>query len=140
MRAQPNLADVDVRVADLEQEFLHVARRWGESIEAKDRYTQGHCERVAELGCAIAQRSGLDSHAMFWFRIGALLHDVGKLAIPEEVLNKPGKLDADEWALIRSHPTAGVDGGHAPTPPSPSPTRRWRPSRGASRPTSASWT
>ena len=109
LRAQPNLADVDVRVADLEQEFLHVARRWGESIEAKDRYTQGHCERVAELGCAIAQRSGLDSHAMFWFRIGALLHDVGKLVIPEEVLNKPGKLDADEWALIRSHPTAGVE-------------------------------
>jgi len=109
LRAQPDLADVDVRVADLEQEFLHVARRWGESIEAKDRYTQGHCERVAELGCAIAQRSGLDSDAMFWFRIGALLHDVGKLVIPEEVLNKPGKLDPDEWALIRGHPTAGVE-------------------------------
>ncbi len=109
LRAQPDLTDVDQRVADLEQEFLHVARRWGESIEAKDRYTQGHCQRVAELACAIASRSGMDEHAMFWFRIGALLHDVGKLVIPQEVLNKPGKLDDEEWQLMRSHSTAGVE-------------------------------
>ncbi len=109
LRAQPDLTDVDERVSDLEQEFLHVARRWGESIEAKDRYTQGHCQRVAELACAIAQLSGLDEHSMFWFRIGALLHDVGKLVIPEEVLNKPGKLDDTEWQLMRSHTTAGVE-------------------------------
>ncbi len=109
LRAQPDLTDVDERVSDLEQEFLHVARRWGESIEAKDRYTQGHCQRVAELACAIAERSGLDKHSMFWFRIGALLHDVGKLVIPEEVLNKPGKLDDTEWELMRSHTTAGVE-------------------------------
>lgn len=109
LRAQPDLTDVDERVADLEQEFLHVARRWGESIEAKDRYTQGHCQRVAELACAIAEKSGLDKHAMFWFRIGALLHDVGKLVIPQEVLNKPGKLDDAEWALMRSHSSAGVE-------------------------------
>ena len=109
LRAQPDLADVDQRVGDLEQEFLHVARRWGESIEAKDRYTQGHCHRVAELACAIARKSGLDEHALFWFRIGALLHDVGKLVIPEDVLNKPGKLDEHEWKLMRSHTTAGVE-------------------------------
>jgi diguanylate cyclase (GGDEF)-like protein/putative nucleotidyltransferase with HDIG domain len=109
LRAQPDLVDVDQRVGDLEQEFLHVARRWGESIEAKDRYTQGHCQRVAELACAIARKSGLDEHALFWFRIGALLHDVGKLVIPEDVLNKPGKLDEHEWKLMRSHPTAGVE-------------------------------
>ena len=109
LRAQPDLADVGQRVADLELEFLHVARRWGESIEAKDRYTQGHCQRVADMACAIARKSGLDEHQLFWFRIGALLHDVGKLVIPEEVLNKPGKLDDAEWQLIRSHTTAGVE-------------------------------
>jgi putative nucleotidyltransferase with HDIG domain len=109
LRAQPDLVDLDQRVGDLEQEFLHVARRWGESIEAKDRYTQGHCHRVAELACAIARKSGLDEHALFWFRIGALLHDVGKLVIPEDVLNKPGKLDEHEWTLMRSHTTAGVE-------------------------------
>ena len=109
LRAQPDLTDIDQRVSDLEQEFLHVARRWGESIEAKDRYTQGHCQRVAELACAIARKSGFDEHQMFWFRIGALLHDVGKLVIPQEVLNKPGKLDDTEWQLMRSHTTAGVE-------------------------------
>jgi putative nucleotidyltransferase with HDIG domain len=55
-------------------------------------------------------RSGcFDARALFWFRIGALLHDVGKLVVPAEVLNKPGKLNADEWALMRSHTTAGVE-------------------------------
>ena len=46
---------------------------------------------------------------MFWFRVGALLHDVGKIDIPAEILNKPGRLSAEEWALMRSHPEAGVE-------------------------------
>lgn len=109
LRAQPELRDIGARVDQLEQEFVHVARRWGESIEAKDRYTQGHCQRVADLACAIAEAGQFDATALFWFRIGALLHDVGKLVIPEAVLNKPGKLDDDEWALMKSHTTAGAE-------------------------------
>jgi diguanylate cyclase (GGDEF)-like protein/putative nucleotidyltransferase with HDIG domain len=109
LRAQHDLTDIGERVGNLEQEFLHVARRWGESIEAKDRYTQGHCRRVAELACAIAAHSGFDEKQLFWFRIGALLHDVGKLVIPPEVLNKPGKLDDEEWHMMKSHTTAGVE-------------------------------
>lgn len=109
LRAQPELRDIGSRVGQLEQEFVHVARRWGESIEAKDRYTQGHCQRVAELACAIATAGGFDETALFWFRIGALLHDVGKLVIPPEVLNKPGKLNDEEWALMKSHTTAGAE-------------------------------
>ena len=109
LRARTDVADVAGRMESLEHEFLHMARRWGESIEAKDRYTQGHCVRVAELACAIAARAGFDERSLFWFRIGALLHDVGKLVIPPEVLNKPGKLTDEEWALMRSHTTAGVE-------------------------------
>jgi diguanylate cyclase (GGDEF)-like protein/putative nucleotidyltransferase with HDIG domain len=109
LRAQHDLTEIGERVASLEQEFLHVARRWGESIEAKDRYTQGHCQRVAELACAIAKQGNFDAKQLFWFRIGALLHDVGKLVIPPDVLNKPGKLDDNEWALMKSHTTAGVE-------------------------------
>ena len=75
----------------------------------KDRYTQGHCVRVADIACAIAGVSGIEGQSLFWFRIGALLHDVGKLVVPSEVLNKPGKLTPDEWTLMRSHPSAGVD-------------------------------
>lgn len=109
LRAQSGMADVAGRVDSLEHEFLHMARRWGESIEAKDHYTQGHCVRVAEMTGAIAKRAGLDERTLFWVQIGALLHDVGKLVIPPEVLNKPGKLTEEEWALMRTHTTAGVE-------------------------------
>ena len=109
LRARRDLADVDRQTTHLEGEFIDVVRRWGESIEAKDRYTQGHCERVADLACALAARSGFDERTLFWFRIGALLHDVGKLIIPAEVLNKPGKLTDEEWGLMRRHPEAGVE-------------------------------
>ncbi len=109
LRARRDLADIGTRTGRLEDEFLQVARRWGESIEAKDRYTQGHCVRVADLACAIATDMGFAGQELFWFRIGALLHDVGKLVIPEDVLNKPGKLTAEEWTLMRSHTTAGVE-------------------------------
>ncbi|GJG88241.1 hypothetical protein tb265_34220 [Gemmatimonadetes bacterium T265] len=108
LRARRDLADVDRRMSRLEGDFVGVARRWGESIEAADRYTQGHCQRVADLACLIAERAGFDAQTMFWFRIGALLHDVGKLVIPGEVLNKPGKLTDEEFALMRSHTTEGV--------------------------------
>ncbi len=109
LRARRELADVGRRMARLESDFLDVARKWGESIECKDDYTQGHCERVADLACALAARSGMDEQSLFWFRIGALLHDVGKLVIPAEVLNKASNLSDDEWEIVRSHPSAGVE-------------------------------
>ena len=110
LRARRDLADVDRRTAMLESDFLEVVRKWGESIESKDIYTQGHCVRVADLACGLwARVSAGDPVSAFWFRIGALLHDVGKLLVPAEVLNKPGKLSEEEWALVRKHPTAGVE-------------------------------
>jgi putative nucleotidyltransferase with HDIG domain len=110
LRARRELADVDRRTAKLENDFLDVVRKWGESIESKDMYTQGHCVRVADLACALWMKVNAgDDTSLFWFRIGALLHDVGKLMIPAEVLNKPGKLTGEEWAMVRGHPAAGVE-------------------------------
>ena len=109
LKAGHDLADIERTTRDLEGEFIDVARRWGESTESKDRYTQGHCERVADVACTLAKRVGFDERTMFWFRIGTLLHDVGKLVIPEEVLNKPGRLTADEWETVKQHPVAGVE-------------------------------
>ena len=110
LRARRELADVDRRTALLEADFLDVARKWGESIEAKDIYTQGHCVRVADLSGAIWSRvGGQDAMSIFWFRIGALLHDVGKLMVPAEVLNKAGQLNNAEWELMKQHTTAGVE-------------------------------
>jgi putative nucleotidyltransferase with HDIG domain len=108
LRAQRDLADVARRMRRLEQRFYDVVGAWARSIESKDRYTLGHCERVADYACALARGVNLDEGSLFWFRIGALLHDVGKISVPIEVLNKPGKLTPDERALMERHPEAGV--------------------------------
>jgi diguanylate cyclase (GGDEF)-like protein/putative nucleotidyltransferase with HDIG domain len=109
LRARHELADVGRRMTRLEGDFLDVVRQWSESIESKDQHTQGHCERVADLAGALAVKAGVDETSLFWFRIGALLHDVGKLIVPAEVLNKPSPLTDAEWSLMRQHPMAGVE-------------------------------
>lgn len=108
LRARRQLADVDRRLRRLEEDFLRIVREWGESIESKDRYTRGHCERVAELACGLARAADFPEHHLVWFRMGALLHDVGKMAVPLEILNKPGELSEEEWEVMRSHPEEGV--------------------------------
>lgn len=108
LHARRDLPDIDRRTSRLESSFIDVVRRWGESIESKDVYTQGHCVRVADIACAIARRTGMEERRLFWFRVGALLHDVGKISVPEAVLNKPGRLTTEEWTLMRSHPEEGV--------------------------------
>lgn len=109
LRAERDLDAVARRNGRLEERFLDVVRKWGESIESKDCYTQGHCVRVADVACALAERAGFDTKTLFWFRIGALLHDVGKLIVPVEVLNKPGRLNEEEWRIMKRHPEAGVE-------------------------------
>jgi hypothetical protein len=74
------------------------------SMEAKDLYTGGHTERVAAVAVELARRLGFRDDELEAIEIGALLHDIGKIGIPEHVLRKPGKLTEDEWELIRTHP------------------------------------
>ena len=107
-QAEHNLAEVRERIARLERRFLEVVRAWGESIESKDHYTHGHCERVAAYACALAEASGMGAENLTWFRMGALLHDVGKIVVPSSILNKPGRLTAEEWDVMKRHPHAGV--------------------------------
>jgi len=109
LRAQLDLADLQRRVSRLEDRFYLVAARWGQTIESKDAYTLGHCERVADYACVLARDVGFDDITMFWFRMGAVLHDVGKIVVPSEILNKPGPLDADERAVMERHAAAGGD-------------------------------
>ena len=109
MKAQHRVAQVERRNAALEARFLEMAHHWGDSIESKDHYTQGHCERVAFFACVLADSMGMDSHSLFWFRLGALLHDIGKIIVPTEVLNKAGHLTDEEWAIMKRHPEAGLE-------------------------------
>jgi putative nucleotidyltransferase with HDIG domain len=100
-------ADVEGKITELEDDFLSLVRFWGETIEAKDRYTSGHCERVADYACLIARDAGLSDWELTWFRMGAFLHDVGKMEVPAEILNKPGQLTPEERAVMERHPLAG---------------------------------
>lgn len=109
LQAKPGTAELSRRLRRLEQSFLDVARRWGQRIESQDHDTTGHVERVADLTCEIARRMGTEPVSLFWYRVGAYLHDLGKLAVPANVLNKQGRLTPDEWALVKRHPAAGAD-------------------------------
>ena len=77
------------------------------AIDARDDYTHSHSEEVVKLATAVALRLGLDAATVELIRDGAMLHDVGKVAIPNEILFKPGTLDPDEWAIMREHPVIG---------------------------------
>jgi putative nucleotidyltransferase with HDIG domain len=109
LRAQRDVADVTRRLHLLEERFHHLVQQWAQSIESKDAYTLGHCERVADYACAIATDLGFDETTLFWFRVGALLHDVGKIVVSSDILNKPGALSPEERAIMERHPVAGVE-------------------------------
>jgi putative nucleotidyltransferase with HDIG domain len=109
LKAQHRVAQVERRNAALEARFLEMAHHWGDSIESKDHYTQGHCQRVAFFACVLADSMGMDAQSLFWFRLGALLHDIGKIIVPTEVLNKAGDLTDEEWEIMKRHPEAGLD-------------------------------
>lgn len=107
LQAKIDQADINKRIGELENDFLSLVRFWGESIEAKDLYTSGHCERVAEYACRIAGEVGIGEREMVWFRMGAFLHDLGKTEVPEEILNKPGRLTDDERGVMERHTVIG---------------------------------
>ena len=78
------------------------------AIEARDPYTRGHSARVTTLAEAVARRLGWSEARVAALRVGGLLHDIGKLAVPDAVLRKQGRLDPDELAQIREHPKTGA--------------------------------
>jgi putative two-component system response regulator len=84
-----------------------VAVALANAIEARDLGTSGHCERLSALAVAIATRIGLPRRDLETVRLGAILHDVGKIGIPDRVLLKPGPFDDDELATMRTHPLIG---------------------------------
>jgi putative nucleotidyltransferase with HDIG domain len=79
----------------------------GDVIEADDEYTGQHTQDVVELTVAVADRLGVDEETRRAAEFGALLHDVGKVAIPNEIINKPGPLDDEEWKIMRTHTVEG---------------------------------
>ena len=77
------------------------------AVESKDAYTQGHIFRVSNMAVKLGKSIGLSDHDIDALRIGGILHDIGKIGVPREVLNKPGPLDSEEWEMINGHPVDG---------------------------------
>ncbi|MEA2279870.1 MAG: hypothetical protein QOK21_477 [Solirubrobacteraceae bacterium] len=101
-------------LADLEREqalatgaYPAIVRSLAAALEARDGYTGGHSGAVHELSLGVALRLGLGGRALEEVRTVALLHDVGKIGVPDALLHKPGKLSEDEWAVMRMHPIIG---------------------------------
>ncbi len=108
IRLQRNLEGlVDAKTKENENLFLHVVECLADAIDAKDKYTNGHSGRVAEYSREIAKRYGYDEKRQEKIFMMGLLHDVGKIGVPDEVINKPGKLTDEEFACIKKHPAIG---------------------------------
>ena len=105
--ARLDLLEVDENLDQLEQSYLLVVRAWGESIESKDNFTEGHCDRVGEYASLLAEATGMSGRDLAWFRMSGYLHDVGKGSLPPELLNRPGPLTPDEWELMKRHTVEG---------------------------------
>lgn len=84
------------------------------AIDAKDPYTKGHSTSVSRYSEALARAVNLPEAEVERIKIGAMLHDIGKIGIPESVLKKPGKLNDDEWEIMKQHPTIGAEKVLAP--------------------------
>jgi len=93
---------------DLKAVYFDTVRAVTNSIEARDPYTRGHSSRVAKIAKSIAEELGWSKEELELIDWGGMLHDVGKIGIPDRVLNKPGKLTDQEYEMIKSHPFIGA--------------------------------
>ena len=107
--ARVDLVHVGGKVAILETTYFDLVREWGQSIESADSYTFGHCERVAQHAIAVARILGIDDAGETTIRLGAYLHDLGKVRVPHEILNKPGPLTHEEFEVVQMHPIWGLE-------------------------------
>lgn len=109
IRLQKDLhAEVERKTKEVEGLSLHVVHTLADAIDAKDAYTKGHSGRVAEYSKEIAKRVGYSIERQEEIYMMGLLHDVGKIGVPDAVINKPGKLTDEEFAKIKTHPERGA--------------------------------
>lgn len=93
---------------DLHESYLSTIRALTSALEVKDPYTRGHSDAVARCAVKIAKRLDLPLHEIEGIEVAAILHDIGKIGIHENILNKPGKLDDEEWKEVKKHPESSL--------------------------------
>jgi len=102
-REEQSLNDAVIRLTS-ESAYALVA-----AVEAKDTYTRNHSITVAAIAETLARRMGIESRLLETVRLAALLHDVGKIGVPDAILNKPGPLTAEEFEIVKTHPARAVE-------------------------------
>ena len=98
------IASLNQSKADLLNAYDRTLEGWSMALELRDQETEGHTRRVTELTLELSELMGFEGEALIHIRRGALLHDIGKMGIPDSILLKPGALTADEWSVMRRHP------------------------------------
>jgi PAS domain S-box-containing protein/putative nucleotidyltransferase with HDIG domain len=111
-----DITDLKRTEEELKESFEHLRRSLestvsalASALEMRDPYTAGHQQRVTDLACAIAEEMGLSEEQINGIRMAGLIHDIGKINIPAEILNKPGELTEIEYNLFKNHPQVGHD-------------------------------
>ena len=108
VRLQRNLSEeVELKTQENENLSLRIVQTLAEAIDAKDTYTNGHSSRVADYAREIARRFGYSRKQQDGIYMMGLLHDVGKIGVPDSVINKPSRLTDEEYAIIKTHPVLG---------------------------------
>ncbi len=110
LAADAALALDNARLYDeLRRSFLETVAALAQAVDAKDPYTRGHSERVTDIAVAIAEALTVSRDELDTLRSAAVLHDIGKIGIAEQILRKPGPLSDHEWDMMRNHPHLGAD-------------------------------
>lgn len=109
LRLQESVVQIQKTQADLERSLLGTVQALSLTVESRDPYTAGHQRRVAELSGILGRRLGLPEDRLKGMYLAAMVHDLGKISVPAEILSKPGKLSAIEMNLIKVHPQAGFE-------------------------------
>lgn len=102
------LSEVEKKTKENEKLFIHVVSSLASAIDAKDTYTNGHSSRVADYSREIARRFGYTDKQLEDIYMMGILHDVGKIGVPDAVINKPARLTDEEYELIKNHPVLGA--------------------------------
>ncbi|MEW6180746.1 MAG: HD domain-containing phosphohydrolase [Chloroflexota bacterium] len=103
------IQDIQHAYQELQQAYRATIEGWSATLELRDKETQGHSERMLTLSERLGRRMGLNEKQLEDLRYGVLLHDIGKMAVPDAILNKPGPLSEEEWAVMRQHPQFAYD-------------------------------
>jgi putative nucleotidyltransferase with HDIG domain len=101
-----NIENLDL-LKEVQRLFYSCIEGFSTALEFKDNETEGHCQRVAGYAVEVSQRMGIDSRMQEMMRQGAMLHDIGKIGVPDAILKKPGQLTPEEMKVMRKHPEYG---------------------------------